>query len=180
MTSQTLITMERPAGIEAYPPLVQLIDYCASLAGDHVLPHRRDFRPSQVRWMFGHMYLIDVLDGGADYRCRLWGQFWETIFGLDVLGMRLSELERAGYVPHVRGEYDCVVATRMPQFRTGRAVWADGASIDYARVIVPFAGDDGAVSMLLTGGTSDKSLEDLVFFKGLGAPTFATDTTPAG
>lgn len=160
------------AGIDAYPDLAKLVAHCQMLAVGRDMPHRNDFRASQVRWMFAHMYLVDVVDGGADYRCRLWGQFWETIFGLDLLGMRLSELEHAGHVTHLRAEYDASVADRRVSFRVGRVVWPDNTAVEFARVIIPFAGDDGNVSMLLAGGTSDKSIEDLLFFKGLGMPSF--------
>ncbi len=167
-------------GIETYPELVKLVEYCRQLAGDRDLPHRDDFRPAQIRWMFGHLYMADVLGGGADYRCLLWGQFWETIFGLDLREARLSDLERAGHVLHLRGEYDAIVADRRTRFRAGHVIWPDNRTVKFARVIIPFAGDDGNVSMLLSGGTSKMSPDDLTFFKGLGMPTFSFDGQTTG
>lgn len=165
--------MKTPAEIGDYPDLAKLVDYCRSLTGGHGLPHRKDFRPSQVRWMFAYLYLVDVVDGGTDYRCRLWGQFWETIFGVSLLGKHLSDLEGAGSIMHLRAEYDAIVANRQMQFRVGRVVWPDNKTIGFARVIVPFCGDDGNVSMLLSAATSDKPIDDLLFFKGMGIPSFA-------
>jgi hypothetical protein len=159
-------------GIESYPDLAKLIDHCRQLAGGRDMPHRNDFRASKVRWMFAHLYLVDVVDGGADYRCRLWGQFWETIFGINLQGKSLSDLEQTGNLLHLRAEYDAIVAARCIRFRAGQVIWRDNTSADYARVIVPFAGDDGHVSMLLSAATCGKSIEDLVFFKGLGVPRF--------
>jgi hypothetical protein len=165
----------RPAGIEAYPDLAKLVDYCQLLADDCDLPHRKDFLPSRVRWMFGHLYLVDVLEGGADYRCRVWGQFWEAIFGCDLQGKLLSDLERAGHVLHLRAIYDDIVATRQMHLRSGQVVWPDDKAVRFVRVIIPFAGDDGNVSMLLGGATSQMSSDDLVYFKGLGMPRFSLD-----
>ena len=176
MTTDAVQTILRQLpGIEAYPELVKLVGYCRELADGRDLPRAEDFHPAQIRWMFGHLYMADVVNGGADYRCRLWGQFWETIFGLDLRGMQLSELERAGHVQHLRAEYDAIVADRRARFRVGRVVWPDGKTVNFARVIIPFADDNGNVSMLLSGGSSEMSPGDLAFFKGLGMPSFAFD-----
>lgn len=168
------ITEEFP-GIEAYPELVKLVEYCRRLAGNRDLPNRDDFRPAQIRWMFGHLYMGDVLGGGADYRCTLWGPFWETIFGVDLRGMLLSELERAGHLTHLRLEYGAIVADRKTRFRVGHVIWPGNRTIRFARVIIPFAGDDGNVSMLLSGGTSQMSPDELTSYRGLGMPRFAFD-----
>jgi hypothetical protein len=169
----TLPPIDPAARIAAYPDLARLIEHCRELAGGHELPHRKDFRASQVRGMIAHLYLVDVVDGGADYRCRLWGQFWEAIFGISLLGKRLSDLERTGNVMHLRTEYDLAVANRQIQFRIGRVVWPDHVTVELARVIIPFCSDDGRVSMLLCAATSDKPIEDILFFKGVGVPSFA-------
>lgn len=165
----------KTAGIVAYPDLLKFADHCAQLTRVGRLPHRDSFRASQVRWMFGHLYLVDVLEQGADYRCRLWGLFWETIFGVNMRERRLSDLERDGQVSHLRSEYDSIVADGKARFRAGRVIWPDNKAVGFARVIVPFAGDDGCVSMLACGGTSELSPDDLVFFKGLGMPSFSFD-----
>lgn len=171
--TNTTTTISAPTGIQAYPDLTRLVDYCRGLTGGHGLPHRKDFRASQVRWLFAYLYLVDLVEGGADYRCRLWGQFWETIFGVNLLGKHLSDLEGAGNVTHLRAEYNAVVAGRQIQFRVGHVIWPDNKTIGFARVIVPFCGDDGNVSMLLCAATSDKPIDDLLFFKGVGIPSFA-------
>jgi hypothetical protein len=176
MTTEATRTIVRQLpGIQTYPELVKLVTHCRELADGRELPNGGDFHPAQIRWMFGHLYIADVVDGGADYRCRLWGQFWETIFGLDLRGMRLSELERAGHVLHLRAEYDAIVADRSTRFRTGRVVWPDGKTVNFARVIIPFADDSGNVAMLLSGGSSEMTPDDLAFFKGLGMPSFVFD-----
>ncbi len=162
-------------GLNGHPDLAKFIDYCSQLAGDGRLPHRDDFRASQVRWMFGHLYLVDVMEQGADYRCRLWGQFWETIFGINMRERCLSDLEQGGHVLHLRFEYAAILADGKARFRAGRVVWPDDRSMGFARVIVPFTGNGGNISMLACGGTSEMSPADLVFFKGLGIPSFSYD-----
>lgn len=161
-----------PDGVDAHPDLTRLLAYCRDLAGDRDLPRKSEFRPARIRWLLEHIYLVDVLNGGADYRCRLWGLFWETIVAHDFAGMRLSELENVGQFTYLRAEYDAIVAARQPCYKVGRVVWPDNASLEYARVIVPFTDDAGAVSMLLSAAITDRSLEDLIFFMGLGVPGF--------
>jgi len=66
--------------------------------------------------MIGKMYMIDVLDDGADYCFRLFGNFWQTIYGVDLTGRRLSALEASGNLTALRPVYDAVAKTREPLF----------------------------------------------------------------
>lgn len=165
-----------PEGIDTHPDMARFLSYCRDLAGERDLPRKSDFRPTQIRWLLEHIYLVDVLNGGADYRCRLWGLFWETIIAHNLTGMRLSELESAGQFTYLRAEYDAIVANRKPRFGVGQVVWPDNACLEYARMIVPFTDETGAISMLLCAATTNRSLEDLIFFKGLGIPGFVFES----
>jgi hypothetical protein len=141
------------------------------------MPHRSEFSASRFRWMVGRMYLIDVLDGGGDYRLRLWGDFLQVVYGLaDQTGQRMSELDgktkrdrlhrSPAALRHV------IVASKAPLFQPGAAVWPNGACIQYQRLMLPFADDEGRVSLILGAVASNVSNEDLVFFRGLGCPSF--------
>ena len=161
-------------GHSALPDLVRVAECYEELAGDRLMPHRSEFSASRFRWMVGRMYLIDVLDGGGDYRLRLWGDFLQVVYGLAVTGQRLSELELEGQRPStaLRQHYNVIVASKAPLFQPGAAVWPNGACIQYQRLMLPFADDEGRVSLILGAVASNVSNEDLVFFRGLGSPSF--------
>jgi hypothetical protein len=150
--------------------MVRLARYCAALAGPADMPNRRDFRPADVAWLLGRIYLIDVLDSGVDYCFRLFGTFWEKMYGTDLTGKLLSEIEATGNLTALRGDYDKVVAARTPFFHPGKLVWPNQISINYERLLVPFSGDDSQVSLILVAVGCDVSLDDLVYFRGKGGP----------
>jgi hypothetical protein len=147
--------------------ILRLARHCDALAGTHELPLRRDFRPADVTWMLGRIYLIDVLDDGADYCFRLFGIFWEKMYGTDVTGRRLSEIEATGLAA-LRGDYDAVLAARAPLLHPGKLVWSNQKSIHFERLLIPFAGDNGQVSLILVAAGCDVSLDDLVLYRGKG------------
>ena len=148
--------------------ILRLARHCDALAGTHEMPLRRDLRPADVTWLLGRIYLIDVLDGGADYCFRLFGIFWEKMYGSDLTGQRLSEIEAAGRLTALRGDYDTVLAARAPFFHPGKLVWPNQKSIHYERLLIPFSDDSGQVSLILAAAGCDVSLDDLVLHRGRG------------
>ncbi len=150
--------------------MVRLAKYCAALAGTGEMPNRRDFRAADVAWMLGRIYLIDVLDSGTDYCFRLFGIFWEKMYGSDLTGRLLSEIEATGQLTALRADFDKVVAERRPFFHPGKLVWANQMAINYERLLVPFSGDDGQVSLIMVALGCDVSLDDLVYYRGKGGP----------
>jgi hypothetical protein len=155
--------------------IARLAKHCEALAGTRQMPHRQDLRPSELTWLLGRIYLIDVLDGGADYRFRLFGIFWEKMYGADLTGQRLSELEAAGRLAALRGGYDTVMKTRLPLFQPGKLIWPNEKSIGYERLLIPFSDDDGQVSLIMGAAGCDVSHGDLVLHKGKGLPRLVLD-----
>lgn len=162
---------ERQFEVLAHPDLIRLARHCEDLAGPAQLPRREDFNPAPIlRYLFGRLYMVDVIDGGADYRFRLFGMFWQTIYGRNLAGERLSEIEATGNLLSLRPHYNACVAKRAPVFRPGKLVWPDRQAIAYQRLLIPFSECDGGVSMLLCAAHCDISLEDLCLFQGSGMP----------
>lgn len=155
--------------------LMLLAKYCESLAGRSRMPQRRAFRPSRVPAVVGKLYLIDVLDGGADYRFRLFGLFWEKLYGFDITDQLLSELEQQGHLTALRPDYDAVVASRQSMHHAGKLVWSDGKSIRYERLLVPLSDDDETVSQIVVAAGCDVALNDLGLHTGVGRPRLVLD-----
>lgn len=61
--------------------------------GDRDMPCRRDFSPVEMKELLPHIYMIDVLGGGADYRIRLWGTALTDLIGTDYTGALMSEAD---------------------------------------------------------------------------------------
>jgi hypothetical protein len=148
--------------------MVRLVKHCEALAGPGEMPNQRDFRPADVAWLLGRIYLIDVLDSGVDYCFRLFGTFWEIMYGADLTGRLLSEIEATGKLYALRGDYDMVVAMRTPFFHPGKLVWPNQKSIKYERLLIPFSRDDDQVSLILVAAGCDAPLDELILCRGKG------------
>jgi hypothetical protein len=156
------------SGTSIHPDLARVVHFYSRLSEGRAMPHRSEFRPSTMRWMLGRLYLLDVLDGGADYRFRLFGVFWQAVFGADLTGLRLSQLAFEGGLDKLRADYDTIATTGMPALCPRRVKWPDDTVLEFQRLLLPYADDAGQVSLILGAGACDKSAEDQVFFKGSG------------
>ncbi|MDZ7712774.1 MAG: PAS domain-containing protein [Rhodovibrio sp.] len=103
------------------------------------LPARSDVDPLR----FGakalpNMALIDLLDGGRDYRWRLSGERVSALMGTRLTGKRLSELEaQVGDAVLFRGLLDQVTRYRAPRFYGLRHSTVMGAPRQTFGVLLP-------------------------------------------
>lgn len=160
----------------AHPDLVRVLEQYKQLCAGRPMPLRSEFFPTQFRWMLGRMFLLDVLDGGKDYRYRLFGDFWEIVYGVDLSGRTLSSLEAEGRLTSVRTCYDKIVAGKVPRYHPGTVRWPGGESFEYERLLLPFADTGGIVSLIVGAATCKISGDDLRFFRGLGFPELVLDS----
>lgn len=59
--------------------------------GTRALPARADFAPDDLLPWFGNLVILDVIDGGKDFRYRLFGTVIAREAGFDMTGKLLSE-----------------------------------------------------------------------------------------
>lgn len=148
--------------------LTRLAQHCEALAGEGEMPRWHDFRPNDVSWMLGRIYLVDVIDGGADYAFRLSGMLMKEIYGVDLYGRRLSELEDDGFKRALRGNYDTVIATRKPLYRRCLLRWPQNREINVERLLIPFCDDEGTPAIILGAVHCDAPLEIVALYRGSG------------
>lgn len=90
-----------PLGLEGTPASVlsepdtpetkALLALWKSKCVDGRLPYRSDFSPSEMKDYLDHIYIIEALDGGADFQVRLVGTALEGLFGHDFTGVKFSD-----------------------------------------------------------------------------------------
>jgi hypothetical protein len=92
-----LLSVPLPSPVEAgaapsigNPALAALHGLWSTRRGDRIAPARADFDVFELRPWFGHLMLLDVLEGGGDMRFRLYGTELVGIFGFDLTGRRVS------------------------------------------------------------------------------------------
>ncbi|GMV61487.1 MAG: hypothetical protein AMXMBFR74_06560 [Parvibaculum sp.] len=83
--------LERPK----HPALASLLACWEEKRAGRPFPDRADIRPEEFRRMLPHVGIVEVLDGGADFRFRLSGAELSAITGFDRTGERFSEMKAA-------------------------------------------------------------------------------------
>lgn len=145
--------------------------HCEMLSDGRPMPRQQDLSLREVPWLFGRLYRIDVLEGGADYLFHDFGIFWQAIYGDDLTGRRLSEIEAAASnLDALRGQFDSIVASRAPVACKGKLVWPRQKEITYERLLIPFTVDGVSVSRIVVAAYCDETAEDMVFYRGEGLP----------
>lgn len=133
-----------------HPKLSSLQAFWESKRKDGALPGRSDFDVLELWPWLGHLALVEVIDGGADFRYRLHGTTMVEILGMDLTGRRLSEM--TDVIRAVAGpEFRAAVATGRP---TGFTRIRVNRSVDHRQVttlILPLATDGRTIDMLLYG-----------------------------
>lgn len=132
--------------------LRSLLDHWRRLQAGRQLPHQSEIDAVELRSYLG---LISILEptGDGDFRCRLFGSMLAQWTGFDLTGALLSEMKtdpiwRAFVVAGHR-----LTLRRREPLLTVSVPPATSNAINWTRLVLPFAGDDGSVSRLLIGNT---------------------------
>jgi hypothetical protein len=134
----------------AAPQLRFLLEYWTGLAA-HGPPNRRAIDPLDMRPALGYVILVDAVDGGRDFRFRLYGSSIALISHMEMTGRLMSEQRVSGYV----GEFTlasnrAVVVRRLPLYTERTPAVAERTTC-WQRIVLPLVDDAGAVSRLLVG-----------------------------
>ncbi|MBI1777868.1 MAG: PAS domain-containing protein [Proteobacteria bacterium] len=130
------------------PPLSFLLRRWSSLA-DGGLPHLRQIDPVELRPALGYIMLLDAIDGGRDFRYRLYGSKIAHISNLDMTGRLLSEHPASAYVAEFGiAVYRAALIRRAPVYSTRRPTMAEFTA-RWQRLALPLVDDSGAVVRIL-------------------------------
>lgn len=98
----------------SHPKLRGLLDLWEATRGSRQAPPRSDFSHEDLQPWFGHLMLLDCLQGN-DYRYRLYGTALTRLFGFDLTGQLVStSADRIGDQP--LEEYARVVRIGAPVY----------------------------------------------------------------
>ena len=137
------------AGRLMLPELERLYRFWDAKRAGRAAPARRDLAMEELKPWLGHLLVIEVIDGGADFVYRVYGTAISAFFGDDLTGKRLSEVDQA--TQEVVGkEYRDVVATLRPTYAV-RSPRSFREQTLVARANLPLSHDGHAVDQLLVG-----------------------------
>jgi len=134
------------------PRLVRLLEHWytlnAGLTADQ-LPLVARIDALQLGFILGWRMMMDPIDGGADFRYRLYGSSIAATTGRDLTGFKVSDSFRT-FADWTIKVYQGVLTRRCPvltRHAPARYVRVD----QWERLVLPFAGESGSVDRLLVG-----------------------------
>ena len=137
--------------------LLALYIYWSGKRGQRAMPCRADIDPGDVRALLPHILLIDVLEGGADFRYRLVGTEIERHIGRPITGRLFSETLNGEYLDYICSLHQRAIVEVAPVYsendfndrRSGFGLVADFKRA--YRLMLPLSRDGTTVDMLLCG-----------------------------
>ena len=139
------------------PQLRFLLNYWRERAGKRRAPGVRDIDPVEMRPALGFIVLADVIEGGEDFRFRLYGSTVASVSGFDLTGKCVSEHPAPDYVSafylalyraaYRRGEP--VSTSHRPPLAVHTHTWH--------RLMLPLADESGAIVRFLSGNVPIRS-----------------------
>ncbi len=139
----------------AVPPLLAALHaYWTRKCDGRAMPSRHDITPSEIKHQLTHVLLVDVINGGADFRYRLVGTGLHKSFTTVPTGRLMSELLAPFGEPTVQATleaYRAVVKGRKPSRLRGAGAWYNQEPKLFDAMLMPLS-DDGAQVNMIFGG----------------------------
>ncbi|HTZ79822.1 MAG TPA: PAS domain-containing protein [Stellaceae bacterium] len=132
-------------------PLRFLREHWLELAADREMPLAHEIDAVNLRPALGFIILVDVVEGGRDFRYRLFGSALAAASGFDMTGRLLSDHRASPHIPaFYLAAYRAVLRRREPLF-TEHGPSHVVRTKAWHRLVLPLADESGAISRLLVG-----------------------------
>jgi len=134
------------------PAIRRLAAYWQQARGGAFAPSRHAVDPAALKPELPHLFMLDVIDGGADFRYRLVGTEVAAFSGRDVTGKTFGELygEQPEVLAQARAVFVRVLETRAPVYARGQVFWlAERGYRDYEGGYFPLSRDGAAIDIIL-------------------------------
>lgn len=136
-----------PEGFGFFRPLHR---YWRERAAGRLAPRRADIDPLDLPYgLLPHLLLIDVERDPLDFRYRLAGTAADTIHGLSLKGVRVSELRPEGFARTLHGDLARMAEHPSPQFVELSYTNREDKTRRYRVLRLPLCDDAGRLTMVL-------------------------------
>lgn len=134
-------------------PTRHVLAHWSSLVVGPRLPRSRQMDPLDLRPALGYVMLLDVVEGGQDFRYRLFGSAIGSVSGFDMTGKLLSEHPASAYVTEFSLAVGrAAVRRREPIYTVRRPVGAQDTSL-WERLVLPLVDENDTVVRLIVVAT---------------------------
>jgi len=132
------------------PVLAFLHRYWQAHRAGGALPLSREIDAVKLVPALGYLMLMEPIDGGADFRYRVYGSHIVDYSKLEMTGKCVWDNPAPWVATYFAATYLAVYSRREPLFTFHRAR-LDHHFAQWERLILPFVNEDGAVDRLLVG-----------------------------
>jgi hypothetical protein len=147
----SLRDFERDLEQSRCPELRELYRYWRLKRGDRQAPCRADIHPEEIRPILPHILLLDIVGDVPRLKYRLAGSEFAHIYGAEVTGKFLDEIDFDGMRDLIIADYFKVVKECRPSWTRWSFAKDDGRWLEYERLTLPLSQDGQTVNMLLAG-----------------------------
>lgn len=125
------------------------LDHWNALRGTARAPLVSRLDPVELRPVLGYVMLVDPIDGGVDFRYRLYGSLIATVSGVDMTGKLVSQHHASSYVVDFSfAGYLAVDRRPEPLYTLRRPALAEFTR-SWERLVLPLLDDAGTVGRFL-------------------------------
>ncbi|MDF1792810.1 MAG: PAS domain-containing protein [Thalassobaculaceae bacterium] len=118
--------------------------------GARAMPDRGDFEIEDLAPWFGHVIIMDIIDGGANFRYRLVGTTITKFLNRDYTGRTVLECNYSGAQGKILDTFRRPITEGGPVFRDGHVAWAaDKTWRNYQSVHCPVAAGGSEPAMTI-------------------------------
>jgi hypothetical protein len=133
-----------------HAPLRFLLQHWRDLAAGRPMPRASQIDALALVPALGHVGLVDVVDGGADFHHRLYGTHVAAVSGFEMTGRSVSEFKASVYiVEYYLAGYRAIYRRGEPLY-TEHGPPATVMTSAWHRLALPLADADGAIVRVLT------------------------------
>jgi hypothetical protein len=130
------------------PRLLNLLRLWQSKRAARMAPARAEFRPEDLQPWLGNIILLDVIEGGKDFRFRLFGSAVAREAGFDMTGKLLSEYPIKTTLPFLFEVQREVVRRACPALTEHNPAVPNVRR--RRRLLLPFSSDGKSIDMTLS------------------------------
>lgn len=120
------------------------------------MPARSDIEPLDLKPVLPQLLLLDVQPSPLDFRYRLAGTRTYDIFGFDLTGRSVRELEPPGFSDGLWSSLEALVRDGLPQHEHLQFTTKDGYARSYRVLRLPLGADGKTVDRILVLTTFER------------------------
>jgi hypothetical protein len=129
------------------PRLQQLHAYWQGLRKGAAWPSRKDIDPAGLRFILGHVFLLDVERAPPAFRYRLFGVNLARRAGYELTGKTVDEIPAADMRAFLRQQYEAMLAQPQPMLERGERSLLGTRRFEL--LLLPLAEDGKTLDMIL-------------------------------